>query len=59
MDLNKPKDTSQQRGSKANPQLKVRTNLRGGESVEACQNNLEYWQKEYYKWYDVAKGKFA
>ena len=59
MDLNKRKETSKQRGSKANPQMRVRTNLRGGESVEACLTNLEYWQNEYYKWYEEAKGKFA
>ncbi len=41
--------------SSASPQLKVRTNLRGGESVEACMNNLKSWQDEYYKWYNQAK----
>ena len=57
MDLNKPTETSPQGGSKVNPQLRVRTNLRGGESLEACQNNLAYWQKQYYKWYEQAKYK--
>ena len=39
------------------PQLQVRTNVRGGESVDACMKNLSYWQDEYYKWYDQAKYK--
>ena len=39
------------------PQFQVRTDLRGGESVEACMNNLQYWQNEYYKWYEQAKYK--
>jgi hypothetical protein len=57
MDLNKRTENSQQSGSKANPQLRVRTSLRGGESVEACQTNLAYWQDQYYKWYEQAKYK--
>jgi hypothetical protein len=39
------------------PQLHVRTNVRGGESVESCMQNLSYWQNEYYKWYEQAKYK--
>jgi hypothetical protein len=34
--------------------LKVRTNLRGGASMEACEDNVNYWKKEYNKWYDAA-----
>ena len=34
--------------------LKVRTNLHGGASMEACENNVNYWKKEYNKWYDAA-----
>jgi len=30
------------------PQLRVRTDLIAGESVDACMNNLEYWRKQYY-----------
>jgi hypothetical protein len=41
------------------PQLQVRTNVRGGESVDACMTNLDYWKKEYYKWYDQAKYKLG
>ena len=41
------------------PQLQVRTNVRGGESVENCMTNLSYWQDEYYKWYEQAKYKFV
>jgi hypothetical protein len=29
-------------------QFKVRTDLRAGESVEACLNNLNYWRNAYY-----------
>lgn len=29
------------------PQLKVRSNLVAGGSLENCQQNLEYWQKIY------------
>jgi len=29
------------------PQIKVRTELRGGESLESCQKNVAYWQDEY------------
>jgi hypothetical protein len=32
--------------------------LRGGESLEDCQRNLSYWQKEYNKFYEDAKDKF-
>jgi len=39
------------------PLMQVRTNVRGGESLEACMKNLETWQKEYYKWYEQAKYK--
>ena len=28
-------------------QFKVRSNLAAGESVEACLNNVAYWQKQY------------
>jgi hypothetical protein len=41
------------------PQLQVRTNVHGGESVENCTTNLNYWKQEYYKWYDQAKYKLA
>lgn len=29
------------------PQMKVRSDMRGGASVEACQNNIDYWKKIY------------
>ncbi|MDI6695296.1 MAG: hypothetical protein QME21_09630 [Anaerolineales bacterium] len=29
------------------PQLRVRSNLSAGESLEACLRNLDYWQKAY------------
>jgi len=31
--------------AKKSPQMQVRTNLHGGESVEACENNIDYWKK--------------
>jgi hypothetical protein len=31
---------------KSVPQLRVRTDLIAGESVDACQKNLEYWRKQ-------------
>ena len=37
------------------PQFQIRSGLRGGESVEACQNNVNYWQKEYDRWYKQAQ----
>ena len=32
------------------PQIRVRSNLRGGQSVDACMNNVRYWEKEYNRW---------
>ncbi len=46
--LGKPKD-------RVPPQIKVRLGLRGGESVDACLNNIEYWKKEYDKNYKKAQ----
>lgn len=37
----------------ANPQLRLRTGLRGGASVDACTKSLEDWQKNYYKHYNT------
>jgi hypothetical protein len=31
------------------PQMRVRSNLNAGESVEACLNNWNYWRNEAYK----------
>lgn len=41
------------------PQFKVRSDLRGGESVEACQANLAYWQDEYYNNYEIVQDKLG
>ena len=44
----------QQTSSKTPPQqapalqVKVRTGLVAGASLDSCLQNLEYWQKEYY-----------
>jgi hypothetical protein len=37
------------RESKSNPvrQLRVRTNMVAGESVEACMKDLDYWRNAY------------
>jgi hypothetical protein len=29
------------------PQFQVRSNIVAGESVDACLNNVAYWQKQY------------
>lgn len=50
-------EISKRDSSQAIRQLRVRTNLRGGESVDACMRNLDYWQKQYYYWYDKAQAK--
>lgn len=34
------------------PQLRLRTDLRGGGSVESCMSSLADWQANYYKWYN-------
>jgi hypothetical protein len=39
------------------PQIKVRTELRGGESLESCQKNVEYWQDEYWQHWDTVQQK--
>ena len=37
------------------PQLRVRSGLSAGESVDACLNNLNYWRNEAYKKCDQKK----
>lgn len=39
------------------PQVKVRSGLRSGASLEACEKSLQDWKRNYYKWYEVAKYK--
>jgi len=39
------------------PQLRVRSHLRGGASIDACEKALEDWKRSYYKWYEVVKYK--
>jgi len=39
------------------PQLRVKSGLRGGQSIESCSKNVDYWQKEYQKWYQQAVSK--
>jgi hypothetical protein len=31
------------------PQMRVRSDMSAGESVEACLNNLNYWRNQAYK----------
>jgi len=35
------------RSGKPAPQLTVRSGMTAGESVEACQRNLDYWRAAY------------
>jgi hypothetical protein len=39
------------------PQIKIRTGLRIGAALDACEKSLEDWKRSYYKWYEVAKYK--
>lgn len=39
------------------PQMKIRSGLRSGASLEACEKSLEDWKRSYYKWYEAAKYK--
>jgi hypothetical protein len=34
------------------PQLRIRTGLRGGASVDSCMKSMQDWQNSYYKWYN-------
>lgn len=52
MEKNQPVFQSSQNRSTAVPQLRLRTDLRGGASVEDCMANLQEWQQNYYKWYN-------
>lgn len=51
------KNTSSEVTEKASPALRVRSGVRGGASLENCQNNLAYWKKNYNKWYNEARKK--
>jgi hypothetical protein len=39
------------------PQMKIRSGLRGGASLETCEKALEEWKRSYYKHYEAAKYK--
>ncbi len=44
------------RPEKAAPvQLQVRTELKAGQSVQACTNNVVYWRDTYNRWYRTAR----
>lgn len=36
-------------------QMRVRTALRGGESLDACERNIEYWQKDFKRSWNLAQ----
>lgn len=39
------------------PQIKIRSGLRGGASLETCEKALAEWKRSYYKHYEAAKYK--
>lgn len=51
------KKQSARNGVVTNPQFNVKTGVHGGQSIEACTKNVDYWKKEYYKWYQQAVSK--
>ncbi len=57
MDINKTTNQINCSRSHTCPQLRVRTNLRGGKSLDAHLNNLNSWQKDHSKPHDLAKQK--
>ena len=36
------------------PQILVRSDLRSGDDLATCQNNVKKWRDRYYYWYNVA-----
>ncbi len=34
------------------PQLRLRTDLRSGASLDSCMKSMQDWQSSYYKWYN-------
>ena len=57
MNQTKQQEPVKSPNSNTEPQLRVKTSLRSGQSVDACMRNLQYWQDDYYKWYEQAKYK--
>jgi hypothetical protein len=49
MDEQKKEKSTEQRMVKPAPQFQVRSGVLAGASVDACLENLYYWQNEYYK----------
>ena len=49
MDKVKTGKSTEPRRFQPAPQFQVRPGVVAGASVEACQENLYYWQNEYYK----------
>lgn len=37
------------------PQFQVRTAVRGGESLEACERNIDYWKKDFNRSWKLAQ----
>lgn len=48
MDKQKTAMSAERRPGQPAPQLQVRAGIVAGASVDACLENLYYWQKEYY-----------
>jgi hypothetical protein len=48
--MNQPKTEkcAEQSSARPAPRLQVRSGVTAGASVDACLENLYYWQKEYY-----------
>jgi hypothetical protein len=49
---NKQTSVQQDQALSATPQLRIRTGLHGGASLESCMSGLQDWQNSYYKWYN-------
>ena len=40
--------------SESSKQLKVRSGLKSGASIESCQRNVDTWKTDFNKWYNKA-----
>ena len=37
------------------PQMQIHSDVRSGQDIQGCADNVEYWQQQYDIWYDVAR----
>ena len=37
------------------PQLQIRSDVRSGQDIQGCTDNVQYWQQQYQYWYDLAR----